>query len=510
MLRVHLLVSILCSFLCLNFLKRIPYILSDSTNTHVGRWRDKPSKVNPAEQRIFLGLEMTDFLELRYYNDIVIDRSLLILEFLEEYSQTFLITRPRQFGKSINLDMLRRFFELELDPKGFPFSRQNKVNYRFFCGGSVMNLKREKKSLGPMKVCYLESVMMEQGYYPTITINFHNVSGYDYDHVVNTLWYEVFKSHYYLRDYCTMNLTDGVEDTDKERIWRYFYDEQFRKANIKMSLYFLTKILYQRFKRKVFVFIDEYDTPLLFTHLDFRENNRTQDLPRVHELMHDLFENAFVNNPFLRTAVITGTLVVRNAYIFDNFTNFHHYSILDERFAGYFGLTQTEIREMLNKIPPIKTSLKLILSYYGAYNFAGVEIFNPYSILKCVHKDRIGRYWIKEDQPVDMKHAFLNDIKQLAAGESIVSKIYQEVDFDDLDRPENVFSLLLYTGYLTVVKKIAHMTYEIKPPNEEVKQMFQMVERKILKNEKIKPTTGGAITYAVKSYTAGMFCDPQG
>lgn len=437
---------------------------------------------------LFIGLDVSDFLELRYYNDMVVDRSLLIVEFLEEYSQTFLITRPRQFGKSINLDMLRRFYELELDPRGFPFSRQNKVNYRFFCGGSVMNLNRQKKILGPMKVCYLEAVLMEQGYYPTIMINFHNVTGYDYDHVVNTLWYEVFKSHYYLRDYCTMNLTDGVEDIDKERIWRYFYDEEFRKANIKMSLYFLTKILYLRFKRKVWIFVDEYDTPLLFTHLDFRENNKTQDLPKVHELMHDLFQNAFVNNPYLRTGVITGTLVVSNANIFDNFTNFHQYSVLDTRFAEYFGFTKREISEMVYRTPDIKTSVKLILNYYGAYNFGGVQLYNPYSIMKCLRKGRIGRYWIKEDQPVELKHAFLNDVKELAGGQSIVSKIYDEVDFDDLDKPENVMSLLLYTGYLTVVKKIAPMTYELMPPNEEVRQMFQMVEKKITKNTKITPS----------------------
>ncbi len=226
-----------------------------------------------------------DFKTLLLNSDVFIDKSLMIKELLEDSGEVILITRPRRWGKSLNMDMLRRFFEIEADEKGKPLPLEQKINNKLFLGGTVdLGIKGER-TLKPLKINSNEYAMVQQGNYPVISINFKDVKGSSYQEIESGIRNQViqlFANHYYLKHYLTQDigLLDSVQ---KAKLERYF-TEELTKEDLKYSLRFLSEILYKHFNQKVYILIDEYDTPINSSYIEFGDKSKefddVLDIPR--------------------------------------------------------------------------------------------------------------------------------------------------------------------------------------------------------------------------------------
>ncbi|MCC8483107.1 MAG: AAA family ATPase [Rickettsia endosymbiont of Labidopullus appendiculatus] len=333
------------------------------------------------------------------------------------------------------------------------------------------------KELKPLKIANVANSMKRQGQFPVIIISFKGIRGSSYEEIESKISYQItklFSNYRYLKRYVSEK-EYLLEEAEKEQLTRYF-SGKFNKVELENSLKFLSDLLYKHFNQKVYILIDEYDTPINSSYMEF---GHKEEFNQVLKLFRAIFGNSLKTNDSLQKGIITGILRVAKANLFSDLNNLTECSLLDERFSSSYGFTQAEVDELLTKVPTT-TKAEEIKNWYNGYNFGGEVIYNPWSIMQCLaSKGKLDHYWIDSGGTDLIDHVLLSDemqtdIQALVAGKTITSSITKHINFADIRQPEGLFSLLLFSGYLNPAAKMSEQDiYELSIPNYEVKYIYQ-------------------------------------
>lgn len=409
------------------------------------------------KKRIPVGYE--DLKELMDEDLYYVDKTLLIRELLKYRGKVNLLTRPRRFGKTLNMSMLRRFFEDERMPQGEPVD-----NRYIFDGLSIFGCGEE----------YLK----HQQQYPVIKLTLKSAKQPDYELACLMLTRQIsaeFGRHRYVLS------GDALTEAEKGRYCK-IADQEDEKALYVDALQFLSECLARFHKKKVIILIDEYDVPLENAYVSgFYE--------QMAGFVRSLFETALKTNDSLEFAVVTGRLRISRESIFTGLNNLEIHSVLSYRYADCYGFTQGEVEKLLEyygisgKMPEVKT-------WYDGYRIGGVEIYNPWSILNYVkEKDAEPEgfpkpYWSNKSSNSIVKElvegadeAAKGELEVLMAGGTIEKPIHEDITYEDiLKSQDNLWNFLFFTGYLKEVSRRFEgrsMYVVMAAPNEEIMCIYQ-------------------------------------
>ena len=400
------------------------------------------------KKKLPIGIE--NFEKLRQYDFYYVDKTGLIKELLQNWGEVNLFTRPRRFGKSLNMSMLKYFFEIGSDPALF----------------EGLEISKEKQ------LC--EEYM---GKFPVISISLKGINAGCYETAramaVKTINEEASRFQYLLDDEC---LTQDEKETFSMLLKRNMDD-----AALFGSLRDLSRLLQKHHGRKVVLLIDEYDVPLAKA---FEQGYYDQMIV----LIRNMFEQGLKTNGNLFMAVLTGCMRVSKESIFTGLNNLRVLSIADVRFEEYFGFTDKEVREMLayyDKLAYYET----VREWYDGYRFGAVDVYCPWDVinycdlLRSNPKAQPQNYWCNTSSN-DAVRRFIEmadvgatkmEIEKLVAGEEITKEIRQELTYQDMySTIENLWSLLFTTGYLTQRGEPDGRRFHLVIPNKEIREIFEM------------------------------------
>ena len=425
------------------------------------------------------------FAELLLEGNIFVDKSMFIKEFLAASSgKVVLITRPRRWGKSLNMDMLQRFLSIEVDGQGAPLSPKESLNRKLFVGGEVVLVSGDTKLLEPLKISHDPASMKYQGKFPVISLGLKEVTGSSYQEIEEDVRDQIIKlytQHRYLKQY-THPRSSLLEDSQKGQLSHYFKGA-ISRGDLKDSLRFLSEVLYKHFGTPVYILIDEYDAPINHAYREFGEQNkkgeRSEEFEKVLQLFRSILGAALKDNPYLARGFLTGILRIAKASLLSELNNMREYTLLDKRFITSYGFREQEVEELLDKTQ-IATNREEIRQWYNGYHFRGETLYNPFSIMCCISTEgECAPYWLESGGTSLIDVAFVSDqiqqdLQTLIAGKSIVSRIRRQVSFEALQSPVGLFSLLLFSGYLNPVAiSEADDLYELSVPNYEVSKIYE-------------------------------------
>ncbi|HQS83811.1 MAG TPA: AAA family ATPase, partial [Alphaproteobacteria bacterium] len=413
-----------------------------------------------------------DFKKLITESTLYVDKTILLKTIIEDAYDVLLVTRPRRWGKTLNMTMLQYFF-------GIPVKSNGEIDEE--------EQSKRQDIFSQLKIGDHPDILENYlGKFPVIFVSFKEIKGKDYETIevgVRDLIYELFTRHKYLLQ------SEKLDDIQKKR-FNKFITKDFDIAELKSSFFYLSEMLYTHFSQKVFILIDEYDTPLNDWYalqlardtFSVQEETYFQD---VLELFKGIFGKALKGNDYLEKGVVTGILRVAKASLFSGLNNFGEDSILDEDYAEHFGFTEEEVNTLLHKSnidknPETALALK---SWYNGYNIGGLTIYNPWSIMNCIqNRGKFKAYWVGTASTALIEQAlildkFQEEIQTLIEGESVDMIADPKMVFADIkSSPNALYNLLLFSGYLTVERSIENddTTYncEVKIPNREVRSVF--------------------------------------
>ncbi|MEO1300935.1 MAG: AAA family ATPase, partial [Bacteroidota bacterium] len=432
--------------------------------------RCEPSGNRP---KICTGTDQFDKLLLG--SDVFVDKSLFIQEFLESGDEVALVTRPRRWGKSMNMDMLKCFLSIEVDDQGNSLPREQCLNHKLFAGGEVDLGFEETRLLKPLRINDYPSLMKRQGQYPVISIGFKDVDGSSYQEIENKVKRQVFKlynKHRYLKRYIQAEET-LLDEVQKKQLDRYFTGD-LHKEDLEDSLFFLSELLHKHFGEPVYILIDEYDTPINRACLKLPP----KEIKKVLELFQGILGAVLKENPHLKQGLFTGILRLAKADLFSNLNNVRAYTLLDRRFATSYGFTQQEVDELLSKVPTSKPP-EAMQRWYNGYTFSNQVVYNPWSIMHYLKtRGKLSRYWVESGgtqliDPILTTDEMQQDLQTLMAGGALNSFITRQVSFDNLKCKKDLLSLLLFSGYLSPVRELGKDQYLLSIPNYEVQRVYK-------------------------------------
>ena len=400
-------------------------------------------------KKIPIGVE--NFKEIITNNCYYVDKTKFIEKILNDGSKIKLFTRPRRFGKTLNMSTIKHFFDI----------KNNEENRKLF-----NNLDIEKS-------VYIK----EQGQYPVIFISMKGIKDITWEEAKSSLKILISKLYSEFK-----YLLDDLDEFDLPRFKKYLLaDIDF--ANLKNALEFLTRVLYEKHKKEVILLIDEYDSPLISAY----EHNYYDEAINFFKVFYG---EALKTNDYLKMGIITGIIRVIKAGIFSDLNNLRVYSILDKQYSDFFGFTEKEVEKMLIDFN-IEYNLPEVKSWYDGYKFGDTEVYNPWSILNFVQNRELEGYWIGTSGNFLIKEVLKDSnseinisLEKLFNGEKIEEVITGNSDLSSLLSYREIWELLLFSGYLTVDKKIDEDVYSLRLPNKEIRKFF--------KNEFIDITFGAS------------------
>ena len=400
-------------------------------------------------KKIPIGVE--NFKEIITNNYYYVDKTKFIEKILNDGSKIKLFTRPRRFGKTLNMSTIKHFFDI----------KNNEENRKLF-----NNLDIEKS------VC-----IKEQGQYPIIFISMKGIKDITWEEAKSSLKILISKLYSEFK-----YLLDDLDEFDLPRFKKYLLaDIDF--ANLKNALEFLTRVLYEKHKKEVILLIDEYDSPLISAY----EHNYYDEAINFFKVFYG---EALKTNDYLKMGIITGIIRVIKAGIFSDLNNLRVYSILDKQYSDFFGFTEKEVEKILIDFN-IEYNLPEVKSWYDGYKFGDTEVYNPWSILNFVQNRELEGYWIGTSGNFLIKEVLKDNnseinisLEKLFNGEKIEEVITGNSDLSSLLSYHEIWELLLFSGYLTVDKKIDEDVYSLRLPNKEIRKFF--------KNEFIDITFGAS------------------
>ncbi len=394
-----------------------------------------------------LDLGNSDFKSIIENNNYFVDKSLLIKEVIKAQKQVILLPRPRRFGKTLNLSMLKYFFDINQSQNENLFLKLN-----IWQTGNEIKEKYAK--------------------YPVIFLSFKDAKEKTW-----TKCYELIVAElsdlYTKHNYLTKN---NLLTNDELEIFQKIRNRSALETDFQRSLKKLSEYLFRYHNQKVVILIDEYDTPIQAGYKNFYEN--------VISFMRNLLSGAFKDNSFIYKGIITGILRISKESIFTGLNNVTVHTVLNDEFSDKFGFTETETKQILQDFN-VTTEYEQIKKWYNGYKIGSLtDIYNPWSILNYAISYNSGfqTFWantssddLLKEQLKDRDENYTREqLLKLINNETIEKDIDQNFVFPDLEKnKELLWSLLTFSGYLTSLKKIGRKTYELAIPNYEVKTVFQ-------------------------------------
>ena len=396
-------------------------------------------------KKLPVGIE--NFEEIRKEGFYYVDKTGLIRDLLNSWGKVNLFTRPRRFGKTLNMSMLKSFFEIG-------------ANRTLFDG---LAISRETT------LC--EAYM---GKFPVVFVSLKGVDGLTFEDAYGMLR-RILRSEVFRLSF----LAESKKVLDKEKAaFERFLNEQDTLDDVQESLKMLSSLLYQHYGQKAILLIDEYDVPLdkAFQHGYYKE---------MVALIRGLFGQALKTNDYLQFAVLTGCLRVSKESIFTGLNNFKVLSITDSRFDEHFGFTDAEVKTLLDDYN-LTAHYGETREWYDGYRFGSVDVYCPWDVIN--HVDRLcgepnaepQAYWINTSGN-DLVRRFVDkadkttqgEIERLIAGEAIEKAVRLELTYNEIDNSiDNLWSVLFTTGYLTQAGKVERSVYKLIIPNREVREVF--------------------------------------
>ena len=375
-----------------------------------------------------------------------VDKTNFIEDVLSE--QVVLYTRPRRFGKTLNMSMLYYFFSIK-----------EKENAYLFEG---LNISKNKDAL------------KAQNKYPTIFISLKEMKSLTFDAQISSFSNVIYEL---LEKNLEILSSNQLSDTTKDILYK-LHNRSSSIEDLKISLRVITNALYTYYQQKVIVLIDEYDVPLQAAY----QNNYYEEMV---EFLRSVFSSALKTNDALEKGVMTGCLRISKESIFTGLNNFTAYSVLNNISSESFGFTGLEVKQLL-KAYNLSEKMDEVKEWYDGYQFGNKEIYNPWSTLmyvKNITQDVSFKpisFWantsgndlvVKYIQNGDKK--LRKEFDVLMSGQSLIKYIKPELTYREMDNINNIYSFLLLTGYLKVIKDRGENQYELVIPNKEVYEIYK-------------------------------------
>ena len=381
-----------------------------------------------------------EIIEDEYY---YFDKTEFIENLFEEVSKIKLFTRPRRFGKTLNMSMIKYFFDIEK-------KNENKKLFE--------NLKISENE-------YFE----KQGTAPVISISFRNYDesswGNGFEMIKNTIsdLYDEFEF-----------VKENLSARKKEKYDSILFNRA-TKATWKLSLLDLTKYLYEYYGKKVVVLIDEYDQPIIDSYV----KGYYQEAISFFKTFYGV---VLKDNNYLEMGIMTGILRVAKENIFSGLNNLRVHTILDNRFTEYFGITESEVEKVLKDFN-LEFELQDVQKWYNGYLFGDIKVYNPWSIINFLNDEKLKPYWVNTSGNEliklylkKLKNEIFDDFSKLLNKKSILRRIDENMTFANLEAnyEENIWNLFFHSGYLTLAEEVQDDEEQVylKIPNEEILKMF--------------------------------------
>ena len=387
-----------------------------------------------------IGIGLSDFKHLIEEDFYYFDKTKFIDEIIKDGAQVKLFTRPRRFGKTLNMSMLKYFFDI----------KKAEENRKLF-----KNLYIEKTE-----------TFKEQGQYPVVFLSLKDLKATTWEEMerkIIIILSDFFSEYEYL-----LNELTGISFENLKNII-------YRKADIDeltTTLKFLTKILYEKYNKKVMVLIDEYDSPLVSAYINGYYK-------KAKDFFKTFYSIVLKDNNYLQMGILTGIIRVIKAGIFSDLNNLSTYTILSDDYTDSYGLTEEEVEKSL-KDYGLEYEISKVKDWYDGYRFGNSEVYNPWSILNFLRFKELRAYWVDtsgNDLINDVLKKITKDtvraLERLFNGEGLRQNISGTSDLSKLLDENELWELLLFSGYLTIEEKIDQKNYILRLPNKEVKELFK-------------------------------------
>lgn len=390
-----------------------------------------------------LPIGISDFKKIIDGNYYYFDKTELIKSIIGEPGEVKLFTRPRRFGKTLNMSMIKYFFDIE-------------------------NKDKNKKLFENLKISENE-YFEKQGTAPVISISFRNYDESNWENgfemIKNTIsdLYDEFEF-----------VKENLSARKKEKYDSILFNRA-TEATWKLSLLDLTKYLYEYYAQKVVVLIDEYDQPIIDSYV----KGYYQEAISFFKTFYGV---VLKDNNYLEMGIMTGILRVAKENIFSGLNNLRVHTILDNRFTEYFGITESEVKQALKDFD-LEFELKDVQRWYNGYLFGDIKVYNPWSIINFLNDEKLKPYWVNTSGNEliklylkKLKNEIFDDFSKLLNKKSILRRIDENMTFADLEAnyEENIWNLFFHSGYLTLAEEVQDDEEQVylKIPNEEILKMF--------------------------------------
>ena len=424
-----------------------------------------------------IGIGESDFKGLRIRDNYYIDKTMYIKDIIDNESRVILVTRPRRFGKTLNMSMLKYYFDCK-----------QKDNKELFEGLKIMNQDEKYTS--------------KLGYYPVIYLTLKDVQDRNYENMLldmKTAMLNMYKEHRYLLD------SDKIYPEEKARITDILFVREDESV-LKNSVRDLSEYLNRHYDKPVILLVDEYDVPLQNAYVEGYYDEAVKFFKTFYGV-------TFKDNPYLEKTVLTGVSRVAKESIFSGANNFDVYTVLNDEFSDDFGITEEEMSKVIKDFE-VEDDRVEIKKWYDGYRIGNTEgIYNPWSILNYLKTRQLMQYWVNTSSNDLIKLVLKNSstikekIESLLKDEEIEVPINLETVIVGIENNEdNIWGLMLGTGYLKVteVVNLAEHIYKVKLPNYEIKLLFQQIindwfRNKVIGND-LKSILKDLITLNLKEY----------
>ena len=420
-----------------------------------------------------IGIGVSDFKKIIEENYYYFDKTKFIDEIIQDGAEVKLFTRPRRFGKTLNMSMLKYFFDVEK--------------------------KEENKKL--FKDLYIEKTdsFKEQGQYPVIFLSLKDLKAAtweimekDIKSTVASLFLEYEDLYYELGEF------------DKP-LFKKIATKEEGIENLKEALKVLVKILYKKYNKKVVILIDEYDSPLVSAYINGYYG-------KAKDFFKTFYSTVLKDNNYLQMGVLTGIIRVIKAGIFSDLNNLRTYTILSDDYTDSYGLTEEEVEKSLNDYG-IGQEISKVKDWYDGYKFGDSEVYNPWSILNFLQDKELRAYWVDTsgndliNNVLKMKNKnIITALERLFNGEGLRQNLSGTSDLSKILSNDEIWELLLFSGYLTIEEKIDQDNYILRLPNKEVKSLFRktFIETYIARGSKLSFLMESLVENKIEDYEENL------
>ena len=420
-----------------------------------------------------IGIGISDFKHLIEEDFYYFDKTKFIDEIIKDGAQVKLFARPRRFGKTLNMSMLKYFFDI----------------------------KKADENRKLFKDLYIEKTesFKDQGQYPVVFLSLKDLKATTWEEMERKI---IITLSDFLSEYeYLLNELSGINFENLKNII-------YKKASIDdltTALKFLTKILYEKYNKKIVVLVDEYDSPLVSAYI----NGYYEKAKNFFKIF---YSSVLKDNNYLQMGVLTGIIRVIKAGIFSDLNNLRTYTILSDDYTDSYGLTEEEVEKSL-KDYGIEAEISKVKDWYDGYKFGDSEVYNPWSILNFLQDKKLRAYWVDTsgndliNNVLKMRNKnIITALERLFNGEGLRQNISGTSDLSKILSDDEVWELLLFSGYLTVEEKINQDNYILRLPNKEVKSLFRktFIETYIARGSKLSFLMESLIENKIEDYEENL------